>query len=173
MSALSKRMPNLPLAQQAIREKCFHPAGTFVEFPVEDVEQSIPERFEKIVSLYPDRLAIKLGDQTLTYIELNRQANRLARSIVDQQGDQAEPIAIFLENGAALMAAILGVLKAGKFVVLLDPSFPELRNAAILDDSQANVVISNRQNAPLLSRMANRDCCLMEFESDNSGILRR
>jgi hypothetical protein len=32
-----------PLEQQAIRDKCFHPSGTFVEFPIEDVETSIPE----------------------------------------------------------------------------------------------------------------------------------
>ena len=43
----------LPPEQQAIREKCYHPSGTFVEFPIEDVETSIPERFEKIVRLYP------------------------------------------------------------------------------------------------------------------------
>ena len=30
----------LPPEQQAIRDKCFHPSGTFVEFPIEDVETS-------------------------------------------------------------------------------------------------------------------------------------
>ena len=39
----------LPPEQQAIRDGCFHPSGTFVEFPIEDVETSIPARFEKIV----------------------------------------------------------------------------------------------------------------------------
>ena len=116
---------------------------------------SIPARFEKIVSKYPDRIAIKLGNQLLTYTDLNFQANRLARSIVDRRGDEAEPVAILLETGPTLMAATLGALKAGKFVVLLDPSFPESRNAAILEDSQAKVVISNRQNAPFISRIAN------------------
>ena len=31
-------------------DNCFHPSGTFVEFPIEDVETSIPARFEKIVA---------------------------------------------------------------------------------------------------------------------------
>jgi hypothetical protein len=39
----------LPTEQQAIRAKCFHPAGTFIEFPREEIEQSIAERFGKIV----------------------------------------------------------------------------------------------------------------------------
>ena len=36
----------LPAEQQAIRAKCFHSSGTFVEFPIADVEASIPEWFE-------------------------------------------------------------------------------------------------------------------------------
>jgi hypothetical protein len=45
--------------QQAIRDKCFHPSGTFVEFPKENVETSIPERFEKIARRFPHRLVVK------------------------------------------------------------------------------------------------------------------
>ena len=37
MSDRSHRVTNLPPEQQAIRAKCFHPSGTFVEFPIEDV----------------------------------------------------------------------------------------------------------------------------------------
>ena len=49
----------VPPEQQAIRDKCFHPSGTFIEFPIEDVETSIPARFEKIVQRYPQRIAVK------------------------------------------------------------------------------------------------------------------
>ena len=38
----------LPPEQQAILDKCFHPSGTFVEFKKEEIEQSIPERFERL-----------------------------------------------------------------------------------------------------------------------------
>jgi hypothetical protein len=67
----------LPPDQEAIRAKCFHPAGTFVEFP--QTEQSIPERFESIARLYPARLAVKTGKHAFTYDELNKTANRIAR----------------------------------------------------------------------------------------------
>src|ERR1044071_1880910 len=46
---------DLPLEQQAIRAKCFHPSGPFVEFPLEDVALSIPARFEKIAAHYAHR----------------------------------------------------------------------------------------------------------------------
>jgi hypothetical protein len=45
--------------QQAIRAKCFHPSGSFVEFGRVEIEQSVPARFGKIAAKYPKRLAIK------------------------------------------------------------------------------------------------------------------
>jgi non-ribosomal peptide synthetase component F len=46
------------------------------------MEQSIPQRFEKIVAQFPDRLAIKVGARALTYEELNKSAHRIARVIL-------------------------------------------------------------------------------------------
>ena len=51
MSDLSKQGSELPAEQRAIRAKCFHPSGTFVDFKKEEIEQTIPRRFEKIVQL--------------------------------------------------------------------------------------------------------------------------
>ena len=48
--------PQLSAEQQAIRAKCFHPTGTFEEFKEEEIEQSISERFEKIVRKYPENM---------------------------------------------------------------------------------------------------------------------
>ena len=115
----------LPPAQQRIRAKCFHPSGIFVEFPVADVESSIPERFQKIVRMYPDRPAVHMSGCALTYDELNQTANRLARAIIDRQGEENEPVGIFLKHGGPVIPAILGVLKAGKIFVVIDPAFPE------------------------------------------------
>src|SRR6266404_7779360 len=67
MTNFSKLATILPPEQKAIRAKCFHPTGAFVEFTKDETEQSIPERFEKIVRLHPQRLALKLGDEALSY----------------------------------------------------------------------------------------------------------
>jgi acyl carrier protein len=117
--------------QEARRAKCFHPSGTFVEFSKEEVEQSIPQRFQKIVGLYSSRVAVKMGDRSLTFEGLNQAANQIAR------GCGSEPIALLFEHGLDAIAAILGVLKAGKFYVALAPSFPPDRKAYMLEDSGA------------------------------------
>ena len=96
----------LPPEQEAIRDKCFHPSGTFVEFPKEEIEQSIPERFEKIVRLHPGRLAVKMGERALTYDELNKVANQIARAILVRRGQGSEPIALLFEHGIEVVAAI-------------------------------------------------------------------
>ena len=143
---MTDRVLKLPPEQQAFRDKCFHPSGTFVEFPKEEVEQSIPERFEKIVRLYPQRAAAKTRDHSFTYAALNQKANRIARAILERRGQGSEPIALLFEHGIEVIAAILGVLKASKFYVALDPSLPQKRNAYILEDSQAGLIVTNNRN---------------------------
>ena len=91
MSDSLKHAFSLPPDQQAIRNKCFHPSGSFVEFSEEEIEQSIPERFEKIVQRYPDQLAVKMGDCALAYTELNKAANRM-RERLECRGSQPGPI---------------------------------------------------------------------------------
>ena len=115
----------LPPEQQAIRDKCFHPSGKFIEFPKEDVETSITARFEKIVGRFPDRLAVKMRNRTLTYQELNHAANRLAHAILAQRGEMPDAIALMLEHDSPLIVAIVGVLKAGKICVVRDHRFPK------------------------------------------------
>ena len=72
----------LPPEQARIRAECLHPSGKFVEFPKPDVETSIPERFAKIVGRFPDRIAVKTDNLTLTYQELDRAADGLAQAIL-------------------------------------------------------------------------------------------
>ena len=128
---------SLPSEQEAIRAKCFHPSGQFLEFPKEDLERSIPERFEKIVRAHPDHLAIKTPVEELTYGELNDIANRIAHSLIDRERSEATPVALLFERGVQIIVAMLGVLKAGHFFVHLDPSLPKEKNAALLAKSQA------------------------------------
>ena len=148
---------NLPPEQEAIRAKCFHPSGTFIEFPKEEIEQSIPERFEKIVRFYPDRLAVRTKSRALTYDELNKAANRLARAILTQRGQGQEPVALCLRDGVQLITAHLAVLKAGKFSLGLDPSASPDRRAHLLRDSQAALVVTDPETGPIARHGVNRE----------------
>lgn len=145
---------------------CFHPSGKLVEFPIEDVETSIPERFEKMASLHSNKIAVQTENEKITYHELNIAANRIARRILDRQGDSSEPIGILLEKSIAQFATILGVLKSGRFFVLLDPSLPKARIAATLSDSKTRVVVTQPHNALLVGGRNTSQCEFMLLESD-------
>ena len=74
MSTFPVNVSSIPKEQSRIREKCFHPSGAFEEFKKEDIDQSIPGRFEQQVQLYPDRLAVKAKEEVLAGIEGDGQA---------------------------------------------------------------------------------------------------
>jgi amino acid adenylation domain-containing protein len=139
----NKQLAKFPPEQQASWEKCFHPTGAFVEFPIEDVETSIPARFEKIVRLHPKSLAIKHKARSLSYEALNQLANRIARAILFTRGMGSEPVALLFDYGVDVIASLMAVLKAGKFYVALDPAFPPDRNAYIFRNTDANLLVTN------------------------------
>ncbi len=162
---------NLPPQQEPIRAKCFHPSGTFVEFPKEDVETSIPERFEKLVRAHPDQLAIKTLADELTYNELNTAANRVAHTLIDLEGSEAKPVALLFEKGVQIIVAMLGVIKAGHFFVLLDPALPKEKIAAVLAKSQTSLVLSDARNLQMARDVAGAGLNVIDYESvSRSGI---
>jgi len=159
----------LPPEQHAIRAKCFHSSGTFVEFPRDEVEQSISERFERIAWKYPDRIAVKTRNQQLTYLELNNAANCLAQAILARWGTGQEPVALLFPKGASLIVAILGVLKSGKMFMLLDPTLPHARLRYMLADSQASLIVTNDEYCALATAMAQKMRCL-NIDDMNSSL---
>ena len=67
---------------------------------------------------------------------------------------------------------MLGVMKAGKFFLILDPTFPKARLAAMLKGSRAKLVVTNRRNASLANEIDARDCELIQWETVNGRIPR-
>lgn len=101
------------------------PTNEFEPFPPEDVEKGIPHRFEKIAARYGDRVALSDGTESLTYDELNRRANRLARAILERDPDRSRALALLLGQANSAVVALLAALKAGKMCTLL--STPAIR----------------------------------------------
>ncbi|HTN70766.1 MAG TPA: non-ribosomal peptide synthetase [Methylomirabilota bacterium] len=123
-----------------------HPADTFVPFENTAIDQSISARFEQEVAWYSDRPAVVSAELQFTYAELNRVANGIARAILSHLGEGEEPVALLFEEGAFIIAAILGILKAGKIYVPLDPACPHARMAYMLENSQAGLLLTDRKH---------------------------
>jgi amino acid adenylation domain-containing protein len=135
--------------------------ASFIPYDRKELDQSVPNRFEKIVASYPERLAIQSSSSHLTYDELNRTANRLAQELLQQRGRIQEPVGLVVEDECLAIAAILGVLKTGKFYVPLERSFSAVRLSAILDDCQIRVFFTEKKHRTWLEHVAALDCTII------------
>ncbi len=161
---------NLPPRQQEVRDKCFHPTGTFTPFAMEDVEKSVPARFESIVQQYPNRLAIKTQRHSLTFVDLNQFANRIAHAIIAVLGEGHQPVGLLIDKGAPLIATFVAVLKAGKIYVPCEPWFPMDRITAILDDVEAALVVTDSQNFSLANQLSGSHRPVLNIDDLTSSV---
>lgn len=138
---------------------------SFTQFPHSDIERSIHERFESVAKEHPDQAAIQTPSETLTYEQLDTQSSNLADNLLYQQGAKEEAIAILLGGQTAFYIGALAILKAGKFYVPLDPTFPEERNAYILNDAQADVILVNNEYLDLAHQIAPKNCRILNIDS--------
>ena len=155
---------------QAVMARCRHPSGGFIEFADNELGGSLVGRFERQVHLHPDRLAVATDDYGFTYQELNRETNRVAQAVLSQLGEREEPVALLLDHGPQGVAAVMGVLKAGKFYVPLDPMHPESRSADILGISGAGLVLTDDRNLALASRLTQDAAKLLNIDNLDSNL---
>jgi amino acid adenylation domain-containing protein len=101
--------------------------------------------FELQVRIAPEAPAVVGGGRVLTYDDLNRQANQLARRLRGLGVGPEVRVGIALERSPALLASLLGVLKSGGAYVPLDPSHPRERLAMILDDARPAVLLTDER----------------------------
>jgi amino acid adenylation domain-containing protein len=125
-------------------------------------DASLASVFEAQAVRHGDRLAVAGDDGRLTYAELDGAANAVARLILARLRPDDATVALLLPPGAAIVAAILGVLKAGKIYVALDPSYPEARTAYMLRDSQARLVLTDARLGALARQIASDGQAVVE-----------
>ena len=100
------------------------------------------QAFERQVQQQPDAIAVSCGDQQLSYAALNAWADRIAAELTARVNVPESRIGLLIERSPALVAGILGALKAGFPYVPLDPVMPKARIQRILRDSEAVALLS-------------------------------
>ncbi len=155
--------------QLITRGNFVRPTNPFVEFKRQDIEQSIPKRFEQQVENYPANIAVKTRKEEWTYLELNKKANRAASRILVSCGGGEERIGLLFEHDAQMIAGILAALKGGKVYVPLDPSLPTKRIAYMLEDSQITTILTNDMNLVLAESLSNNKMKIINMDDIGTG----
>jgi arthrofactin-type cyclic lipopeptide synthetase C len=107
----------------------------------------IHELFEQQVQKTPEAGAVVQGEETLTYAKLNGLANRLAYQLIERGVKPGAYVAILLERGIPLVVAELAILKVGGAYVPLDPKMPAERQAWMIADCAAHLLITDKRAA--------------------------
>ncbi|MFJ9679619.1 amino acid adenylation domain-containing protein [Streptomyces sp. NPDC101194] len=133
-------------------------------------ERSVLERFEEQVRTAPEHTALTHGSQTLTYGELDARANRLAHHLRTLGVGAESRVAVLLDRGPDLVAALLAVWKAGGAYVPFDPSHPAGRVAEMCATARVRTAVTV---AGYASRFPSRGPRLLCLDTDAGAVAER
>jgi amino acid adenylation domain-containing protein len=161
------RVVELPLlSEEEERRRLAVSRGPTVAVPVRCVHELVGERAAR----EPAGTALTEGEVRLTYGELERRANRLARYLVELGVAPERTVAVSCERSIDMVVGMLGVLKAGGAYVPLDPAYPADRLEYMLGDSGAVVVLTQSRLRGGLPATSAR---VVELDGDRSEIEKR
>ncbi|MFJ3804018.1 amino acid adenylation domain-containing protein, partial [Streptomyces sp. NPDC090088] len=108
-------------------------------------------RFRRWAVETPDATAVRSGEQSLSYAELNVRSDAVARGLVARGVGRESRVGLCLPRGTEMVTAILAVWKAGGAYVPLDPEYPSDRLAFMVADSGAELVLVAEETSDRLS----------------------
>ncbi|MCO8171818.1 amino acid adenylation domain-containing protein, partial [Pseudomonas sp. 21LCFQ02] len=112
---------------------------TEVSYPT---ESCIHELIEQQVVKTPDATALVFAEQSLSYAELNRRANRLAHRLRGLGVGPDVLVGIAVERSIEMVVGLLAILKAGGAYVPLDPEYPQERLTYMIEDSGVQLLLT-------------------------------
>jgi amino acid adenylation domain-containing protein len=112
-----------------------------------DRERRMHQYFEAQCDRTPTRIAVSTTSLTLSYADLEARANRIAQVLRSHGVHRGALVGLALDRSADMLAALLGVLKAGAGYVPLDPQFPSERLAYMAADAGLAMLLTTREHA--------------------------
>ncbi|MDJ0737526.1 MAG: amino acid adenylation domain-containing protein, partial [Nostocaceae cyanobacterium] len=124
------------------------------------LDKCVHQLFEEQVKKTPDEVAVLFEQEQLTYQELNSQANKLAHYLQSMGVSPDVLVGICLQRSVEMVVGVLGILKAGGAYVPIDPAYPIDRIAYMLENSQASVLLTQKNLLPRLPKSQAKIICL-------------
>ncbi|WP_455715508.1 non-ribosomal peptide synthetase [Anaerosporobacter sp.] len=136
-----------------------------------DEERTIHSLFEEVVEKYQDKIALRCMEEYITYNELNEKSNQIARKLREFGVKPDSIVGLMCTRSVYMFIGMLGILKAGGCYLPLDPKFPKERIRYMLDDSETEILVTQKELSTLLEFDGN--CVIMEQdvqEYDKSNL---
>lgn len=136
----------------------------FIAFPLSSIFQGIHQKIEQQVERYNDRTAIAIREGAYSYSKMNGMANSLAAEILSSTGAKLGQVAILQPHRPELIISLLASLKAHKAYVPLDCNFPKERLRAMMSDSEAELILTDREHVPLAEELAGKSIRILPID---------
>ncbi len=130
----------------------------------------VPQLVAGQAAATPDAVALVVGNQMLSYQQLNQRANQLAHSLQTLGVGPNVLVGLCVERSLDMVVGLLGILKAGGAYVPLDPSYPPDRLAFMVEDAQAPVLVTQQH---LVSRLPARQAQVICLDADAAVLARQ
>jgi amino acid adenylation domain-containing protein len=153
-----------PLTEAERRQLLVEWNDTAAEYPAGALMHQL---FEAQVQQMPERTVVTAGATALSYAELDARANRMAQVLRSRGVGRGQRVGLCVERGADMLAAVLGILKAGAAYVPLDPEYPEDRLRFMAGDAQLTLLVSTTALAGFFGLP--RECQLL-IDADAKSI---
>mgnify|MGYP000889424858 FL=1 len=105
-------------------------------------DATLVDRFETAVRAHPDAVAVRSGDDTISYADLATRVHRLAHHLIACGVGPESLVAVALPRSADLVVALLAVLEAGGGYLPVDPTYPADRIGYMLADARPACALS-------------------------------
>lgn len=97
---------------------------------------------EEFARTQREKIAVADGDGSMTFAQLNARANQVARLLYEKNLESDQVVGVCLPRSCDMIAALLGIWKAGAAYLPIDPAMPEERISYMLQDSDVRVLLS-------------------------------
>lgn len=128
-----------------------------------ETERCMHELFEEQVERTPEAVAVSMGQQSLTYRELNLRSNQLAHHLRQLGVGPEAMVGVCLERSLEVVVGLLGILKAGGAYVPIDHEAPTDRIAFLLEDADVHIMVTQQR---LVERLPKNHPALICLDSD-------
>ena len=163
-----RRLSDLPLLTAAERHQLVIDWNdTATAFPG---DRTIDTLFEEQVAKTPHSTAVVFRNQSLTYAELNAEADRLARRLRHLGVGPEVPVGLCADRSLGLMVGLLAIIKAGGAFVPLDPAYPSERLGYMLESSGAPLVLAQNGTLSALPETKARVLIIEELRGEESDV---
>ena len=142
--------------------------GTKTKYPASTVNELV----ERSAAVHPSKTALVFEGSRMSYSELDKAANRLARYLSEDVGvRRGDRVGVYMHRCSEMVVSILAVLKAGGLYVPLDPVYPLDRISMMLEDSKAPAVITKAEvGSSLQEILAAGNQVMVCLDSDANSI---